>query len=103
MEQQYQLEGKKLYAAMPKELDHHVARTLCVELDNMIENYGVKELFIDFSKTEFMDSSGIGVLIGRSKTMRLYEGKIYALGMGPRVKRIFDAAGLQKIIMVEED
>lgn len=102
MEQEYRLEGKKLVFCMPKELDHHVAKTLCGELDTMIENYGVRELVFDFSETEFMDSSGIGVLIGRSKTMRFQQGSVYACGMGPRVKRIFEAAGLYKMIKVGE-
>lgn len=103
MEQQYQLEGKKLIVFMPKELDHHVAQPLCIRLDTMIENYGVKELEFDFSDTEFMDSSGIGVLIGRSKTMRFHQGNVSARGMRQRVKRIFEAAGLHKMIMVRED
>ena len=103
MEKQYQLEGKKLIVYMPKELDHHVAQTLCVKLDTLIETYGIKELEFDFSDTEFMDSSGIGVLIGRSKTMAYSQGKVRAKGMGLRVKRIFEAAGLQKMIQVRED
>ena len=52
MEQQCRLEGKKLIAYMPKELDHHVAQTLCVKLDTLIEIYGVKELEIS-CKTNF--------------------------------------------------
>ena len=103
METEYRLEGKTLHFFMPRELDHHVAQNLCTWLDTLIENYGVKELIFDFSETEFMDSSGIGVLIGRSRTMRFQQGKVTACGMGPRVKRIFEAAGLQKIIMVREE
>ena len=102
MEKQYRLEGKKLYFYMPKELDHHAAQSLCAELDTIIENYGVRELIFDFTETEFMDSSGIGVLIGRSKTMRFHQGKTFACGMGMRVKRIFEAAGLQQMIIVKE-
>lgn len=103
MEKEYQIEGKRLRFFMPKEVDHHVAQTLCMELDVMIENYGIKELVFDFSKTEFMDSSGIGVLIGRGKTMRFHQGQTFACGMGQRVKRIFEAAGLGKMIFVKED
>ena len=103
MEQEYRLEGKSLMFYMPKEVDHHVAQTLCTRLDAMIENYGVKELIFDFTQTEFMDSSGIGVLLGRSKVMHFHQGRVFACGMGARVKRIFEAAGLQKVILVKED
>ena len=103
MGEYYQLEGKKLIVYMPKELDHHVAQPLCAKLDTLIETYVIKELEFDFSETEFMDSSGIGVLIGRSRTIGFYHGKVCARGMGLRVKRIFEAAGLQKMIQVRED
>jgi len=103
MEQQYERNGNTLRCFMPKELDQHVAKLLCEEIDIQIENYGIKELIFDFSKTEFMDSSGIGVLIGRSKTMQYHEGVVYACGFNQRVKRMFEAAGLGRIIHMKED
>lgn len=98
----YQINGQVLTFYMPKELDHHVAQGLCKELDMLIESYVVRELILDFQNTEFMDSSGIGVIIGRGKTMQFRGGKIYASHMGKRVKMIFDSAGLGKMIEVKE-
>lgn len=98
----YQVERKGLTYVMPKELDHHVAETLCKELDMLIDAYQVKELILDFSQTEFMDSSGIGVIIGRSKMLQFREGTLYVTNMGKRVKAIFQAAGLYKIVNVKE-
>ncbi len=99
----YQLMGQALIFYMPKELDHHVAQFLCKELDFLIDTYGVKELMLDFKNTEFMDSSGIGVVIGRTKTMQFRGGKVYALHMGKRVRMIFDSVGLEKIIEIKEE
>ena len=99
----YDLSGKTLIYQMPQELDHHVAQQLCYELDRLVETYAVMELVLDFAQTEFMDSSGIGVIIGRSKTMRFREGKLYAANLGERVSTIFHAAGLDKIVAIKED
>ena len=103
MEQRYERTGKTLRCFMPKELDQHIAKILCEEIDRMIEHYGIRELVFDFTKTEFMDSSGIGVLIGRSRTMQYHEGIVNACNMLPRVKRMFEAAGLHRIIHIKED
>lgn len=99
----YQVKGQTLTYYMPKELDHHVAQRLCRELDMLIESHVVGKLILDFEKTEFMDSSGIGVIIGRGKTMQFRGGTICAAHMGKRVKMIFQSAGLEKIVEVEEE
>ena len=102
-EKKYEVYRTKLIYQMPKELDHHVAKELCKELDMLVESFGIKELELDFQKTEFMDSSGIGVIIGRSKTMQFRDGTISASHIGRRVEMIFRSAGLQKIVKVKED
>ena len=100
-EKRYEVKGQALIYQMPKELDHHVATPLCKELDMLIEAYSIKELELDFGKTEFMDSSGIGVVIGRSKAMQYRNGSISATHLGRRVAMIFQSAGLHKIVEVK--
>lgn len=98
----YEIKDRMLVYKMPKEVDHHVAQNLCKELDMLVDAYQIKELILDFNQTEFMDSSGIGVVIGRSKTMQFHDGKIYATHIGKRVEMIFKSAGLYKIVSVKE-
>ena len=102
-EKKYEKKGQVLIYEMPKELDHHVAAKLCKELDMLVETYAIAELELDFEKTEFMDSSGIGVIIGRSKTMQYRGGCLSASHIGERIRRIFDATGLGKLIQVKEN
>lgn len=97
-EKKYEVKRTRLIYQMPKELDHHVAQQLCKELDMLVESFGIKELELDFAQTEFMDSSGIGVIIGRSKTMQFHGGQVFASHMGRRVSMIFESAGLQRIV-----
>ncbi len=98
----YRVEGNRLIYEMPQEVDHHVAKELCRELDMLIESYRVGELVLDFAQTGFMDSSGIGVVIGRSKTMQFRGGNVFACNIGKRVDTIFRSAGLYKIIKICE-
>ena len=100
-EKKYEVKRTRLIYQMPKELDHHVAQQLCKELDMLVESFGIKELELDFAQTEFMDSSGIGVIIGRSKTMQYRGGKIKASHLSRRVAMVFQSVGLQKIVEVK--
>lgn len=99
---EYNLERNegKLTVAMPKEVDHHCANQIRMEADLLIDTYRVRKLIFDFSHTEFMDSSGIGVIIGRSRNMEFLGGQVIAENMNQRVEQIFRVAGLHKLITV---
>ena len=102
-EKEYEIKGRRLVYYLPKELDQHMAQNLCRELDMLIEAFGISILELDFIKTEFMDSSGIGVILGRSKTMQFRDGSIVASHMNDRLMRIFKAAGLQRVVEIKEE
>ena len=101
MELQYQITKEQLIVPMPKEVDHHIAKTISREIDFIIDSWHVRKLIFDFADTDFMDSSGIGVLIGRKKTMDMHRGEICARNLGERAQKIFDKSGLTQIILVE--
>ncbi|MCI5493504.1 MAG: anti-sigma factor antagonist [Lachnospiraceae bacterium] len=101
MECNYELKDGCLRICVPKELDHHCAVGLRMEADLLIEAYQVRKLIFDFSETEFMDSSGIGVLIGRCKNMSYSGGEVTAENLSERVQKIFVVSGLHKIIKIE--
>lgn len=100
MKQEYQRNGMRLIYYMPKEVDHHAAEQLQKRLDALIDMYQIRELVFDFSETEFMDSSGIGILIGRSRKLHFYNGTVYAAHLEGRAGKIFAASGLGKIIKI---
>ncbi len=100
MEYKFEIGQGKLRVVVPRELDHHLAVQLKEEADLLIETYHVKTLVFDFSNTEFMDSSGIGVLIGRSRNLSFSGGNVVAVNLSPRVEQIFRISGLQRLITV---
>ena len=101
MELQYQITKEQLIVPLPKVVDHHIAKTISTEIDFLIDSWHVRKLIFDFAETDFMDSSGIGVLIGRKKTMDMHRGEICARNLGERAQKIFDKSGLAQIILVE--
>ena len=86
---------------VPRELDHHEAGKLKLEADLMIDAYQVRTLVFDFRETEFMDSSGIGVIIGRCRNMGYRGGEVYAQNMNGRVQKIFLVSGLHRLVHTE--
>lgn len=95
--QNYRIQGDWMIYMMPKEIDHHVADFLSGEMDSLIDINLIRRLTLDFSQTDFMDSSGIGTIIGRCKKMQYLNGKIRTVNMSDRIARLFRAAGLHRI------
>ena len=102
MQEEVKMREQELLYKMPKELDHHCAKMLIASIDNMVDKRGVRRLVLDFEETCFMDSSGIGVIIGRSRKMKFLDGELVVCGVTPRIERIFEASGLYKIVKVRE-
>ena len=100
MQTKYKLEELGLTVWVPKELDHHHADVLRAEVELLIHIHHARNLVFDFEQTEFMDSSGIGVLIGRSRNLGYCNGVVYARNLNGRIEKIFNASGLGKIIYV---
>lgn len=97
-ETQYRMEKESLYVPMPKEVDHHAAKRMSREIDFLIDSWRVERVIFDFEETEFLDSSVIGILVGRTKTMEVRHGEVCAIHLGERAKQIFLKAGLDRIV-----
>lgn len=94
----YEAEGQVLIIHLPKELDHHNCRNLRYETDLLLaENYITKIVF-DFSRTLFMDSSGIGILLNRYKQMERSGGSVVLYGAGPQIQRILSIGGISRLM-----
>ncbi len=87
-----------LIVHMEGELDHHTAEEVRSRIDDRIDRTGFYKVIMDFTNVNFMDSSGIGVVIGRYKKLLLKKGKINMIGAKGAVKRVFELSGMFKII-----
>ena len=80
------------------DLDHRRAEAIRGELDALLADPAVRRLVFDLSGLEFMDSSGIGMMIGRYKLMKRRGGSVAVVPGGARVDRIMELSGLYEII-----
>jgi stage II sporulation protein AA (anti-sigma F factor antagonist) len=93
----------KLIASLSGELDHHSAEEVRVKIDDRIERDNINKLVLNFNGVTFMDSSGIGVVIGRYKKLHMRNGKVCVTNIKSSVKRVFELSGMFKIIMLYDD
>jgi len=98
------LEVKKdvLCIRLKGELDHHSADLLREEVTNSIDKNGIQHLVLNLEQLSFMDSSGLGVILGRYKQIKQKNGEMIVCAISPAVKRLFELSGLFKIIRLDE-
>ena len=91
MATEYKIENRNLYIYLDGELDHHLAKKIKYQCDIILKSYPIKDIEFDFTKSPFIDSSGIGVILGMGGTVRLSH-------MSPSVKKIIHMAGLHQLV-----
>lgn len=97
MELNFKTQNKILVAQICGELDQHYAKSIREAIDQNLGK-GFSHLAFDFSRLDFMDSAGIGVIIGRYKNVTATGGKVAVCGANPQVDRILKISGIPKII-----
>ena len=85
------------------EIDHHSAGEIRDWIDDYIKKSNTKYIIMDFSKVGFMDSSGIGMVMGRYKNIRRLGGELCIVSANAAVKRILDMSGITSVIPVHKN
>lgn len=94
----FEVEDTCLIVHITDDLDHHKVISLREKADSLILRERIKNIVFDFDGVTFMDSSGIGMIMGRYKKVIFTGGKVGVAGVGSNVDRIFRLSGLYKII-----
>ena len=104
MSLQIDLERKEkvLLVRLEGELDHHTAQELRGQIEHDLKSGQVKHIVLNLEHLSFMDSSGLGVILGRYKQVRANGGEMVVCAISAPVKRLFEMSGLFKIIRLEE-
>lgn len=95
---QHYRSGDTLAVRLGGELDHFCAQRVRRDLDTLLSDPGIHTLVLDFGALTFMDSSGIGVLLGRYRILRERGGRMGVINMNQHIGRIFHMSGLDRII-----
>ena len=85
------------------EIDHHSAVQMRTEIDALLYEEHPKKLVLDLSQIEFMDSSGLGLIMGRYSLMQKLGGEMTVRNPHERLVKIFTLAGLQRMVKIEEE
>ncbi len=99
MDVKYSVDKDKLYIYMSGELDESNARSAKSEIDDIIDsNMEVKNVIFNFSHLSFMDSTGIGVLLGRYKKLKKLKTSAYIQSPGVSVNKILQISGIYEVM-----
>ena len=98
MESSYNKEDKQLIFKINEDIDECCVQKIRRRLDNEIERYMPKEVIFDFNDVSFMNSAGIGMIIGRYKLANMLGGKVEITNISEPIRKIFEMSGILKII-----
>lgn len=96
-------EGGALRVRLHGEIDHHSAVQVRTELDSIVYEERPNTLILDLSAIEFMDSSGLGLVMGRYALMQRLGGQLRLCNPHERIAKIFELAGLERMIQIESE
>ena len=96
----YIQKDKLLYLEITEEIDHHFAEEIRRKADYEITRYMPSKVVFDFNKVTFMDSAGIGMLIGRYKVAKMLGSTVEMINVKPSIKKVFEMSGVLKIVPI---
>ncbi len=103
MQIKYLEKDKLLFFSLEEEIDHHTTKDLRRKMDYEIERHMPKKVIFDFNSVSFMDSAGIGLLLGRYKIVNMLGGEVALINVKKSVKKVLDMCGILKLIHIYDD
>ena len=103
MEFDYIKTDKLLVVKIIEEIDHHTTEKIRRKIDNEITRYMPRKVLFDFNEVSFMDSAGIGLIIGRYKVAKLFGGDVEIVNARPSVKKVLEMSGITRIIKINNE
>jgi len=94
----YERRRQTLTVRLKDELDHNSASRIRGELDALLQDASIRRLVLDMKKLSFMDSSGVGFIIGRYKLMARRGGSVAVMNADGQMDRIFRMSGLYELV-----
>ncbi len=85
------------------EIDHHNAKTMREQIDREVERALPVLLRLDFGGVEFMDSSGIGLILGRYRLMQDLKGRLELCGLPEHIAKVVHLAGIDHLLARAQD
>ena len=100
MKSVFEVQGNCLTVHLPEEVDHAVSEDIRKESDNIMRKKYIRTMIFDFSETMFMDSSGIGLIMGRYRAMGMRGDCIRATGVSAYIEKLLHLSGVYKFVEI---
>lgn len=97
MKTHYDQPTKTLTVELSGEIDHHSSLDIRLEIDRKIKELQPKKLVMDYGEVTFMDSSGIGLIMGRHRLMQSLGGMIEVANLPDRLYKVVKLSGIEKL------
>lgn len=95
------VKGEVITAFLSGEIDHHSAADMREKIDSAIETNMPSLLVIDFGGVSFMDSSGIGLVMGRYRNLQNSGAKLQITGASPQISKVMQLAGINRLAKLD--
>lgn len=102
MECIYVPQNRVLTLKITEEVDENTTEKMRRKIDNEITRFLPRKVIFDFGNVNFMDSAGIGMLLGRYKVIRMLGGELEIININKQIKKLFEMSGILKIIPVTD-
>ncbi len=102
MSVQFSYDNNKLTASLKGDIDHHGSAEMRIQIDGELERTTPPLLTLDFGEVGFMDSSGIGLILGRARKVSGWNGKVVITSPSDQVRKILRLSGLEGMIKKTE-
>ena len=103
MESKFYDKDKLLVFKIKEEIDDCSVQKIRRRADYEIERYMPRKVIFDFSDVSFMDSAGIGMLLGRYKIIRMLGGQLELINVNRQIEKVFEISGILRIIPINKE
>lgn len=100
---EFTAESQALTVVLTGEIDHHSARSMRNEIDQQIDTHHPAVLILDFAGVSFMDSSGIGLIMGRHRLMEMLDGEVVIQNPPAHIQRVLRLSGMERIAHIRTE
>ena len=102
MQCRIEVSDRVVTAYLDGEIDHHTAKDTREQIDGSISENEPELLILDFRDVTFMDSSGIGLVMGRYRQMQAIGGEVHISNLSPHIKKVMKLAGMDRLAVMDE-
>ena len=102
MKTQIDYSNETLYVKLNGDIDHHSAKYIREEIDRELYKYQPSTMIMDLSDVDFMDSSGLGLILGRYTKINMFGGVLKVANPSERIEEMLIMAGTDKLIPIEK-